>query len=63
MQSPLPRSKKRGFGRKPRAVHEKQQRDGGIRQPADGHCRIPARRHEGGECNRQQDGGEEPVDA
>ena len=62
MQSPVPRSNKRLFGRKLRPVHEKQQRDGRIRQPANRHCRLAAGRHHGGQCNRQQDGREEPVD-
>ena len=50
------------LGRKLRPVHEKQQRDGGFRQPAEGRCRLATDRHHGGEGNRQQDGREELVE-
>ena len=53
---------KRYFGRKLRPVHEEQQRDGGIRQPADHHCRLAAGRQHGGQGNRQQDRRQELVD-
>jgi hypothetical protein len=43
-------------------VQEKQQHDGGIRQPANARCRFAPGRHYGGESNCQQDGCEKPVD-
>jgi len=44
-------------------VHEKQQHNSAIRQPANGLPRIAAGRHHGREGNRQQNGREERVDA
>ena len=59
----MPRAEKRRLGRQPRAVHEKKQRNGDIGQPADRRCRFTARRHQEGDSDGSQDGGEELVDA
>lgn len=48
VQSPLPQTKKCSFGRKLGSMHEEQQGDGAVRQPANSYGCLTLRRHDAG---------------